>query len=398
MATPAAPDGSQTPPSSTEEEDQRQRSIKKHKRDGSCADHEAPSAMQGDEGPSSPARPPASFADVLTGQHHTLTIYTGDGEDDITDDLGMADVIQAPLDAVDPETCPIVELSWEEYRELWKPWRRALILKVLGRNIHFRILESCIRRMWQLDLGCELIDMAKGFIIAHFYSQQDYLKVLQDGPWMVMGSYLTVSKWRPNFTPNDPICSTTLVWVRVPEIPIEMFKETVLLQMGNKIGKAIKVDTTSVDVVRGNFARICVEIDLNKPLKPNVMILGRVLTVEYEGLPKICFHCGHNGHFAATCPQLAPPAAPASADPAPGHADATVNPALDRTSPFGPWMMPAHVRRKLQQQQQRMNRKAPISEANRRLNARLDKDRTPGRNASNGQARASFGGADPKPT
>lgn len=30
--------------------------------------------------------------------------------------------------------------------------------------------------MWQLELGCELIDMNKGFIGARFYNQKDYLK------------------------------------------------------------------------------------------------------------------------------------------------------------------------------------------------------------------------------
>lgn len=60
---------------------------------------------------------------------------------------------------------------------------------------------------------------------------------------MIMGSYLTVSKWRPNFTPNDPITSTTLVWVRITSIPIEMFKDPLLMRMGNTFGKTIMLDT-----------------------------------------------------------------------------------------------------------------------------------------------------------
>lgn len=60
---------------------------------------------------------------------------------------------------------------------------------------------------------------------------------------MIMGSYLTVSKWRPNFTPNDPIASNTLLWVRITSIPIEMFKDLLLMRMGNTIGKMIRLDT-----------------------------------------------------------------------------------------------------------------------------------------------------------
>lgn len=232
--------------------------------------------------------------------------------------------------------------------------------------------------MWQLELGCELIDMAKGVIIASFYSQQDYLKVLEEGPWMVMGSYLAISKWRPNFTPNDPISSTTLIWVRVPDIPIEMFKEKILMRMGNKIGRAVKVDITLVAVVRGNFARICVEVDLSKPLKPNMMILGRVLIVEYEGLQKICFHCGYNGYILANYPKLAPPLEQCATHQPTENANENNQAVTDNTSPFGSWMMPEYVRRRQQQQQKRMQQKTTISEANRKMNGQLDQERSTG--------------------
>lgn len=84
----------------------------------------------------------------------------------------------------------------------------------------------------------------------------------------------------------------TLVWVRFPKLLLEMFKESTLLSMGNTIGKVVKVDMTTTDVARGRFARVCVEIDLDRPLLPSLMIMGRVVQVEYEGLTKMCFLCG----------------------------------------------------------------------------------------------------------
>lgn len=271
----------------------------------------------------------------------------GEGEDDVIDDLDISYVIQTPMEAVDSETCPIVDLPWEEYRALWKPWRRALILKVLGRKLNFKIVEQRVRKLWQLDLRCELIDMAKGFIIACFYSQKDYLKVLEGGPWMVLGSYLTISKWRPNFTPNDHIGSTTLVWIRIPNIPIEMSKEPILMRMGNKLGRAVRVDTTFVDVIWGNFAYIFVEIDLNKPLKPTVMILGRVITVEYEGLTRICFKCGYYGHRAGDCSSGKDTKTTESQQQTRQLTNTSLlEPTYEPNNPFGPWMMPAYVRKK----------------------------------------------------
>lgn len=206
---------------------------------------------------------------------------------------------------------------------------------------------------------------------------------------MVMGSYLTISKWRPNFTPTDTISPTTLIWVWVSNIPIEMFKEKYLLRLGNSLGRAVKVDTTSSEVVRGNFARICVEIDLTQPLKPYVMIIGQICTVEYEGLTRICFHCGHFGHSAAICPRLLPPPPAASTNTeevrTEGSPTSSSTP-LAPQSPFGPWMLPAYVRKKQQLQQKRMQQKAAISDENRRLNALVERELAARRQAPSGSS------------
>jgi Domain of unknown function (DUF4283) len=86
---------------------------------------------------------------------------------------------------------------------------------------------------------------------------------MYNGPWVILGHYLTLTKWRPNFRPSLEKVSSTLVWIRFPEVPIEFFEESVLLKMGNLVGRAVKVDDTTMEVSRGRFARVCVEIDLS---------------------------------------------------------------------------------------------------------------------------------------
>lgn len=112
----------------------------------------------------------------------TTELYTGEGELDTTDDLDISEVIQAYDDDIDPETCLVADLPWEFYKGLWQPWRRALIIKVVGKVFNFKILEPRIEQLWQLERGCELVDMQKGHLVARFYSKDDYLKVLEGGP------------------------------------------------------------------------------------------------------------------------------------------------------------------------------------------------------------------------
>ncbi|CAN1188285.1 hypothetical protein LINPERHAP1_LOCUS17868 [Linum perenne] len=52
---------------------------------------------------------------------------------------------------------------------------------------------------------------------------------------------------------------------------------------------------------RGNYARICVRVDLSKKLLSKYKLLHRIRHVEYEGLHVVCFKCGIYGHTIDIC-------------------------------------------------------------------------------------------------
>lgn len=100
--------------------------------------------------------------------------------------------------------------------------------------------------------------------------------------------------WRP-----DPI------YLGVGEISallVECFKHNLLMVVSKTINKAIKIDLTTQEAVRGKYARACVEVNLAKTLLPSVTLYGRRQLVEYEGLHQICFQCGRYGHRVEGCP------------------------------------------------------------------------------------------------
>lgn len=70
------------------------------------------------------------------------------------------------------------------------------------------------------------------------------------------------------------------------------------------MGRPLKIDRNTVTTMRGNFAQICMEVDLGKPLKPAISILDRSYCVEYEGLHLVCFQCGQVRHQKDTCPEM----------------------------------------------------------------------------------------------
>ncbi|KAK3205340.1 hypothetical protein Dsin_019386 [Dipteronia sinensis] len=67
------------------------------------------------------------------------------------------------------------------------------------------------------------------------------------------------------------------------------------------LGNTCKVDHIIESQARGRFARICVEIDITKPLKGALSVNDRTIKVEYKSLGLICFICGRIGHSKELC-------------------------------------------------------------------------------------------------
>ncbi|CAN0899948.1 hypothetical protein LINGRAHAP2_LOCUS20561 [Linum grandiflorum] len=72
----------------------------------------------------------------------------------------------------------------------------------------------------------------------------------------------------------------------------------------------------AISGARGKFARICVEVDLSKPLLPTYKVEGVKYFIEYEGLHEICIACGFYGALVHRCKcQQSTPAEPDVPDP-----------------------------------------------------------------------------------
>lgn len=68
--------------------------------------------------------------------------------------------------------------------------------------------------------------------MVRFYYKEDYLKVLERGPSIVLGHYLVVRKWKSNFKPSIAKVSFTFVWIRLPGLPMEFFNEQLATHKG----------------------------------------------------------------------------------------------------------------------------------------------------------------------
>ncbi|XP_015973162.1 uncharacterized protein LOC107496423 [Arachis duranensis] len=155
--------------------------------------------------------------------------------------------------------------------------------------------------MWSKKGTIDVIDLSNDFYLVKFYASEDFDYALLEGPWKIFDHYLTVRLWEPNFNPMKATIDRITAWVRLPGLPIELYDRTILRKIGNLIGRTVKVDDNTAKMSRRKFARLCVEVDLTKPLMGRYMINGEDYQVEYEGIHQICFTCGRIDHDQNNC-------------------------------------------------------------------------------------------------
>lgn len=82
--------------------------------------------------------------------------------------------------------------------------------------------------------------------MVRFNSKVEYEYILLGGPWMIVDHYLTVRQWQSNFHPKIASIDKVLIWIRIPNLPIEYYDKNFLLRLGSCIGRPIKVDEATL--------------------------------------------------------------------------------------------------------------------------------------------------------
>ncbi|CAN0858740.1 hypothetical protein LINGRAHAP2_LOCUS7433, partial [Linum grandiflorum] len=130
-------------------------------------------------------------------------------------------------------------------------WRSALVVRGLGKRFPYSVLAPRLNYLWARNGPLNISDLHNGCFLVRFKSKQDYEWVIDGGPWMLA-----------------------------------------VKRIASRIGHPIRVDRATEEGARGKYARVCVEVDLTKPLLSKYMLEGKKYLISYESLHGLCTVCG----------------------------------------------------------------------------------------------------------
>lgn len=191
---------------------------------------------------------------------------------------------------------PIFHLDESVLSQISYPWQDSLVVKLLGKDMGFLVMRDRLKKLWKPSAGFDILDLGFRYFLVKFDAEEDRSKVMDGGPWMLYDHYLSISTWSRDFVASSAKIDKTLVWIRFLSLNVAYYDEDVLMALAGAAGTPVKIDHNTLKVSRGKFARVCVEIDLNKPVVGRVCVEGKWFYIEYEGLHIICHNCGCYGH------------------------------------------------------------------------------------------------------
>lgn len=241
--------------------------------------------------------PNKSFKEKLVGEIPGTYAQAFDFYDQMEDDVESDDKVTGLRKGL-----AIVKLSKETKLHIRGSWLKALIVKLYRRKIGFSFIQNKLQQLWKPSGRLDYVDLVNEIILTRFSMKEDLDAVLRRGPWFIGEHFLSIRLWEPLFKSAVANVLSITAWVRLHELPIELYEAEVLKQIGEAIGKVLRVDTHTAMEAQGKYAKLCIQVDVNKPLINTVLIVKFEQVVVYEGINKLYFTCGRIGHKKEMCP------------------------------------------------------------------------------------------------
>ncbi|XP_052624831.1 uncharacterized protein LOC128132349 [Lactuca sativa] len=240
-----------------------------------------------------------SYAGVLKGNRHK----------------GKIDVRFIPGENGEEDGPVIIPI--ENLKNASIPFTNTFYGYMIDKKLAFPVIQKEVRRLWK-NVGLEEVFMNnKGFFFFKFSDEQGMLSILEGSPWLMFNNMpLFLQRWRPGLTLTKNKHDKIPVWIKIFDLPLEVWSGENLCRIASKIGIPLAFDSFTEEMClehkgRNAYARILVEMAAGKEWRKKIDIstwdfvsnsaVIQSFDVEYAWIPSRCNHCKVYGHVDKVC-------------------------------------------------------------------------------------------------
>ncbi|KAH0760297.1 hypothetical protein KY290_016370 [Solanum tuberosum] len=186
----------------------------------------------------------------------------------------------------------------------------TLVGKFINAMPKMEVIRKSFIAQTQLTGGVKIAHFNSRHIYIDLDNEADHISVWTKQKMFIAGHPMKLQVWTPTFKPAEetPIVP---IWITLPELPWHCHYMDILTPLLSPIGKALYLDSATVQKTRGSVAKVRVQIDLTKERPQHVWLgfsekdpnLGKWQVIEYEEVPSYCLYCKHQGHIIGECSQ-----------------------------------------------------------------------------------------------
>ncbi|KAJ1434101.1 Zinc knuckle CX2CX4HX4C [Sesbania bispinosa] len=185
---------------------------------------------------------------------------------------------------------------------------KMLIGRILsGKTLNRAAIKDVLNKAWGLLEDLNISDLGPNIFLFNFKEEREAKRVLEDGPWFVMGCLLSLQKWIPEVSVFEVDYAYVGFWVQLCGIPLELMNSSNAIRVAKFLGDMVTVENPFVNgQLLRSFMRVKVLINVKKPIiigfwLPRKDLPRTWIFVKYERLQGFCFHSGILGHDYRKC-------------------------------------------------------------------------------------------------
>ncbi|KAK4733712.1 hypothetical protein R3W88_007973 [Solanum pinnatisectum] len=176
---------------------------------------------------------------------------------------------ETPLDIISPiittrQGYPSITFHEEDFmQKMPGRCKFTLVGKFTNAMPKMEIIRKSFIAQTQLTSGVKISHFNSRHIYIDLDNEADHISVWTKQKMFIAGHLMKLQVWTPTFKPAEetPIVP---IWVTLPELPWHCYYMDILTPLLSPIGKALYLDSATMQKTRGSAAKVRVQIDITK--------------------------------------------------------------------------------------------------------------------------------------